>query len=384
MANDMTVALTSGQRLQGVRSQRIRTNFAERQAYVQSSTIDMKIPSDTAIKRAILVVRGSFRVTYAAGSPVADETGFIGRIINRIECVEGNDTFKAIHPAIARRLSKMLNGQALRRAYATSASTPTSELPTTECPESGPAFVYPATTQTVYFEEAMAVDFEDPFAYGFGKQASIWVTKGKQNCRFRITTGSLASLQRDESSPVSITYDQLNINMSLVLVESPNVEEPSGRPFPVYKESLIPVLLQAGAGGQSFELPKGGIYLGAALLVRNSSVNHTLSDTAVRNWKITGNGERDFLNSDFKELQMFNEDWIGQVGNNMVASKRALTGFAYANFRLDGDISGSGIPSLDLSNLISYWDTRGPSDGDAETGPFTILLALQELRLRSV
>lgn len=372
-------------RLVSIKAQRQRTIYEERKKWAEGSTLDIRVPNDTTAKRGTLKVKGRFRVNYASGSPIADEGGFASRIFNRIDVSDGGDTFKNIDALIAAKIEQIVTGVRPSKCYSTSASAPTTTVPTTSCPESGPAFVYPATTQYVHFEEDIEINFEHLFAYGFGKQATLWCTKNKNNCRIKIGCGSLANLQRKESSPVAITYDNIDIDISFTMTELPHVDQDPAKPFLLFKEHILPLRIPVGASNAGIEIPKSvGKITGIGLLVRNSSANRLLSDTALKQFKLSGNGQRDFINADFRELQSSTHGAFGVSENRRASSKQSMTGFAFYNAIADGDLANYGIPVGELDNLTAYFDVNGPTDTDAEAGTdIEVLMLIQEIRQRS-
>lgn len=378
-------AASSMERLVRIRAQKQRTLYEETKKYAEGSTLEFKLPNDTVIKRATMKVKGYFRVNYSSGSPVADEGGFASRIFNRIDASDAGDTFKNIDALIASKIEHLVGSARPVRCYSTSAGVPTTGVPTTECPVSGPAFVYPATTQYINFEEDIEINLEHLFAYGFGKQATLWSTKNKNNCRVKVLCGALKNLQRAESSPVAITYDAINIDITLTLTELPHVEEDPKAPFLVFKEHLLPLQIPTGATQAYVEIPKSvGKITGIGLLVRNSSANKTLSDTALKSFKLLGNGQREFVNASFRELQSSTENAFGVADNKRATSKKALTGFAFYNAIADGDLANYGIPVGELNNLIAYFEAAGAGDLDAEAGSnIEVLMLIQEVRQRT-
>jgi hypothetical protein len=362
-----------------VRVKQFRTEFQERQTWSSGKTIPFRYPLGTVSKRFLISVRGYFQVTFT-GLPIFDEAGFLGRIIQRIDVLDGGTTIKSIDPTLARRMAHLINGKPFRRRYATSAAVPTTTTMTTEASLAGAPMTCPATTQWINFEEELIVDFEDPLAYAFGKQGSLWSTKGKNNCRVNVVCSFLKNLEEAGGSSDCV-YSNDNITMSITPIDVPYVVEDPKNPFWVLKETLIPFRIPTGSQDYGFDLPTGGLIVGAGLLVRNSATTKKLSDTAVKNWKILANNSHYLLNADFRELQGINVDEFGCADNLMANGRHSLQGFAYYNARADGLSDGArGIPTDNLSTIKMLFDTRGSSDGDPETGNIDVIISLQELR----
>jgi hypothetical protein len=357
----------------------MRTEFQERQSFAEGKTIPFRYPLGTVSKRFLLTVRGYFQVTYTS-APTFDEAGFLGRLIQRIDVLDGGTTIKSIDPTLARKLSHLINGKPFRRRYATSASAPTTTVMTTEAALAGAPMTCPATTQYISFEEELVVDFEDPLAYAYGKQLTLWNTKGKNNCRVNVVCSTLKNLEEAGGSS-DCAYTNSNITMSITPIDVPYIVEDPKSPFWVLKETLIPFRIPAGSQDYGFDLPTGGLIIGAGLLVRNSANSKKLSDTAVKNWKILANNSHYLLNADFRELQGINVDEFGCADNLMASGRHSLQGFAYYNARADGITDGArGIPTDNLNTIKMLFDTRGSSDGDSESGNIDVLISLQELR----
>lgn len=361
-----------------IASQRYRSIYQERQAFAEGTVKEFKIPTDTVSKRAVLRVSGSFQITHS-GAPTVDEGGVLGRILSLIQVSDGNDQWKNIDPLMQRKFAHLVTGKLPLRRYATGASAPTS--PTAEMATAGAPFSMPATTQYVYFEEELPIFFEDILAYGLGKQATLWDTKGNVGARIRVTCGTIANLAQAGALGTGVSYSNISINMDLILVEVPHESNDPKNPFLRLKQALIPFSVPPGSQAYGFELPKTrGKILDCAFLVRDSSSSALLSDTAIKKVRMIADGNDARLDANFRDLQATNRQH-GYADNVMASGRHSMQGFAFANFRQDGDIAKSGIDLSQLSNLVVNFDASSSTDSPAESGTsISVLVAYTELR----
>ena len=362
-----------------IQAQSYATLSSERQTWAEGALKEFKVPSDTCVKRAILRIHGTFQLTHG-GAGVFDEAGFAGRLISLIQLAQGNDTFKNIDPTIARRMQHLISKSPPRKRYATGASAPV--IPTAEAADSGAPLAWPTSTHYIYIDEEISIDLEDPLASDFQqKQATLWSTHGKNNCRVRVQCAALSNLSEAGNLGTSAVYGSANINMDLTLVTVPHVRENPKSPFLVLQESLLTLSVPSGSTNAQIQLPKSASkILGMAFQVRDTSSNSKMSDTAIKRVRLSGNGSRNFLDVAFKDLQRINVETFGPEGNRMASGRHNLQGCAMASFRRDGDIASNGIPG-DLDSLILGFESSGSADtGMTESGNINVLVAIQELR----
>lgn len=365
--------------LSAVPAQCHRTYFQEQQKFEEGQVKEFKVSSDTKSKRFVLRAWGTFKLTYS-GAPTFDEAGFLGRILNLIQVSDGNDTFKNIDPTIARRLAHLRNGKPPRRRYATGASKPA--VPTAEMALAGAPITAPTSTYYVYFEEELPINLEDEFAYLLGKQVTLWNTSGNQAARVRVICGSLSNLAEANGAGTGVTWnDDYSINMEISAVETPDVIEDPTKPFWVLKETLHNLTVPSGSTGYGFQIPQSsGRILGMSCLVRDTSSAKKFSDTAIKRMRLIANNSRQFVDGSFQSIQAQNVESFGPADNIMASGRHSLQGFAFMNFRKNGDIVNSGIPIGALDSLILSFDSAGAGDSPSESGDIKVLLAIQELR----
>lgn len=369
-----------GLRLQTIAAQGYRTISQERQSFAEGQVKEFKLPTDTTIKRFVLRVHGYFKITYSS-APTFDEAGFLGRILSLIQVSDGNDTFKNIDPVHARRMAHLVRGVPPKRRYATGAAI--QYVATADASIAGAPLSPPTSTHYIYIDEELPIEIEDPMAYGFGKQATLWSTKGNNACRVRVICGSLSNLA-EAGAGGDATYSEINLNMDLSFVEVPHIDENPKAPFLSVHEALYNLQIPVGSTAYGFELPKSkGKLLNMSLAVRNSATAKKFSDTAVKKVRVVGNNSRNFLEANWMDLQGMNKQAFGPGDDQMTSGRHPLQGFALANFIQDGNIQEYGIPMDELSNLIVNFDTSGSSDNPAESGStIGVTLAVRELRQR--
>lgn len=365
-----------------IQCQEYKTISQENQSYAEGALKEARLPSDTTIKRLIVRVFGTFQITHS-GAPTFDEGGFLGRIISFIQLSEGNDTFKTIDPLMHRRLQALWGRKAPSRRVGTGATAAAATAAAAEASAQGAPSAAPVTGHYIFIDEFVAIDLEDPLASDNAqKQATLWSTQGKNNCRVRVQCGTIANLAEAGALGTGVSYGNINLTIETTLVTVPHVKENPKFPFLVYQESLIPINVPAGSTSFGFQMPKSASkILGLSFLVRDTSASLKLSDTAIKKLRLTGNNSRFFLDSSWKGLQGVNQETYGPADNNMVAGRHSLSGFASASFRRDGDIANNGIPS-DLDSLILGFEASGSSDTPSESGNIQLLVAVQELRSR--
>lgn len=362
-----------------IQAQEYKTLSQETQTFAEGQLKEFKMQSDTTVKRMIIRVWGTFRITHA-GVPTYDEGGFLGRMLSFLQVSQGNDAFKSIDLLMARRLQHIFSKKPPSRRWGTGA-TAVAAVATAEASLSGAPMTAPATGQFIFIDEELSIDLEDPLASDFmQKQATLWSTHGKNNCRVRVQCGTLAGLHEFGAGGTSVVYDNISIQMELTLVTVPHVRENPKAPFLVYQESLLSIPVSSGSSNFGYQLPKStSKILGMGFLVRDTSGNKKLSDSAIKRLRLKANNSREFLDTTFRGLQRMNLETFGPADANMVASRHPLQGFAYASFRRDGDIVNNGIPA-DLDSLVLSFESSGSGDTPSESGTIEVTVALQELR----
>ncbi len=357
--------------------------------FAESTTKTLDIPRDTVIKHAIIRMDISFSVPYSSGSPISDAAGVMERLIPRIDVVaNGQDTIKSVSPYLMSRQQLLLQGNLAERAYSTSAAAPTTRLAQTE-KTYGEPFVYPATTNFVLVNESIIIYFEMPHAYTFGRESTMFNTKGLASAEFRFTFGSLSAVQRAESSPVSITYGLDVGNVVVTLVEAQHIAREAR--FNYFKETVKSFNFTGEQRDFNIELSRGGFLTGLMLQVRNGDANKSLSDIAVTDVSLLINGQRIVQKTKFIPLQQGNRARFGinaAKGSASAGATHVLQGFAFMNLLLNGDIRtalntqmNAGVDQLYLQ--VSTAPASG-TDAATYTNPVELRLLQQEISGPSV
>lgn len=345
--------------------------------YVPGSTVSVKIPTDTAIKRMIVRLVGSTQCTYT-GSPVASPQGYLGRLCNRVSIVaNGRDTIKNLNPYMSRCLQLLNKGVAGNRSFSLSASAPTSLIAGTERVQ-GPAFDYPATTEYLVLNETMEINFEHPLAYGQGKQASIFYTKNLSSAEMTFDFAPIERLQQDGGA-VSVAYANANFDLEITIIESQSVEEDPKNKFLLFKEvhSVQPI------GGQvsdlSFKLTRGNNLTGLSFLALNGDSNQSLSDAVIKNLKVLFNSREPVQECSWRGLQDDNRMRYG-VDAWKTSGNHPQKGFAHMNFMQYG-LAATGLPTQAFNELELRIDSAASTGVDAATYtvPAQLMVVTHEL-----
>lgn len=361
-------------------SSEARRRFSVPYASGRPTTFDL--PRDTVLKRIDWRLEGYWSNTYASGSPIAHSQGVADRICPNLDIViDGQRVVKSISPYMQQMLNHLYSGNRPRRAYTNTASAavPTTLRAGTET-VSGAAFVYPATTFYTLINEAWSMFFEQPWAYSFGAMATLLNIKNVSSAVARFNFVDISNIQRDESSPVSITYGDINLNFILQLIEAREVA--SEQNFFDFKETYKEIQVSAQATNLLIDLPRGNGISGIALLTQNGDANRSLNDRSIRSLQLQVNGANIVQRTEFVDLQESNQVRYG-ANDPMASSDHSLEGFAYMNLLKSGDIRSalnssisSGVDQVQLS--VDTASTTAP-DAATYTNPIKIKVWTQEI-----
>lgn len=345
----------------------VHTSEARRTLPVQSykndgQSIVFDLPLDTAIKRANIRCYGYFSVTYASGSPIADSAGFSGRLLARCDVVAaGGDTVKSIDPYMMQKQQLLLNTIMPRRAYATSASQPTSLRAQTDS-SSGAPFVYPATAQFVVINEAFTLYFEHPWIYNAqGGRQTLLYTRGMNSCQLVLQVGAVANLQRAETSPVAVTYGSVSLSFEVQLIENPWVVEDPKDPFLYFREITKHAFFSGETRNGIVDVKTGGMITGFHFLVRNGDVNKSLSDIALTRMRLKANTSNTIADVTFLGQQEENISRYG-VDSKLSSGVHSLSGYCYLGLMSNGAVQ-TALDSSRYSTLVLDMDTASGSVG---------------------
>lgn len=339
----------------------------------------LDLPRDTVLKRMSVRLSGSFSVTYASGSPVFNARGMMALLCPRFDIViDGQRVVKSIDFYMQQLLNTIYTGDRPRRAYATSASAFTTLLAATEW-ESG-TVAYPATTQFVLINEVATVYFENVFAPDFGKEATLLNIKQVSSAEARFNFGAIDSLQRDETSPVAVTYGSIDLNYQVTLIESRDI--PADAQFLDFKETIARETFTGEVRARLVDLPRGNALAGVAMLARDGDANRSLRDRAFRDLQLLINGQQIIQSTTFDELQDDNEGYNG-CRDVRASSRHTLEGFSFMRLIKNGDIRTALNTAIQAGvDQVQLSVTSAPSSGvDAATytNPVELTVWRQEI-----
>ena len=343
-----------------------------------SGSTQVDIPKDTVIKRLNIRVVAYTVTTYASGSPIGHSEG-IGRLLARVEVVaEGSRTIKSVYSYHQRMINFLVRGDLPERAYLENGSN--TRLATKES-ENGAAFVYGSTTQNLLLNESFDICFENPWAYSENdKMASLFNTKGLSSAILKATWNDISNIQRDESSPVSITYSSSDVSLKSSIIEAQSI--PAEQQFFDHKESFATETFSGQTTRRQIKLSTGNLFCGIAFLVRNGDANKLLSDVALTDIELRINGQRVLAQTNMLQLQQRMRARLGLRAPKTTGAHN-LKGFAYLNLLNGGQIASAlntaksaGVDTLDL-----YVSTASSSGNDAATYTNPVELAYQTVEL---
>lgn len=346
----------------------------------------LDLPKDTVIKRIELRLSGSFDVTYAAGAPISSPTGFLSRILpGGVSVVaDGSRYIKSVDAYLQRMSALMHTAQLPERAFSNSVAAPTTNLGQTESQYDEP-FTYPATTNFVVINESFTISFECEWAYAYGRQSTLFNTKGLSSAVLQFSFGPIESVQADVAAPVTITYGNISLNIVATLVTSPDV--PREQKFMDFRESFKRESFSGETRARAVECPKGNFLAAIEFLVNNGDAGLTLSDVALREIELRMNGSRVIQSTSFLALQQGYRMSRGIGSPKSTAGANGVThimqGYAPMVLLKNGDLRtmldtrrGSGVDQLQL-----YLTTAAATGIDAATytNPVVATLAFGEI-----
>lgn len=351
-------------------------------AFVQNGNATVLIPRDTVLKRAHIYLEGSATATYAAGSPVASPYA-IDKLLTRLDVIiDGQRTVKSITPSIMEKLNTLYCGIRPKRAYGLPGATLNTLIASTETP-SGPAFVYPTTTEYLVWNEEFVLWFELPpwaMAYEAGRSSTLLNCKNVSSAEMRFNFGAIENVQQDGGA-VSITYGGVDLKFIPTIVEAREV--PSDQIFFDFKETMSRQSYTSEQREAQIQLPRGNKLLGVGVQVRNGDSARSLVDRGIRNMQLVINGQSVLQRSTFRENQIALKSRYG-ASDDSASGKHTLEGFAYINLLQSGYLGSSLNTSIgagvDTVNLVidSAPDASGIDDATYTNGLEVTVLA-QEL-----
>lgn len=286
------------------------------------------------------------------------------------------------------RLLNLLSREAFpERAYSSSASAFTTALAQTEAAY-GAQFVYPATTQNVLVNETIEIPFEYPFdAFSDQKMATWFDTRGLSSSDIRFSFGDVSNFQREESSPVSITYGSVAATLQVLTVEAPGAL-PRGNKTLDYKQTVRRTQISGQVRDLLIDLPRGNRIAGIHVICRNGDSNRTLSDTVISDMALIVNGQR-LIGRFGSMLSLQNANRIryglqnAGKGSSSAGVTHPLQGYCYIGLAQNGMLETALDASIQAGtdNLQLSVSTQASSGTDAATytNPVEVSLMVDEL-----
>jgi hypothetical protein len=338
----------------------------------------VRLPTDCALKRLNIRLSGSFKVTYASGSPVFDVYGVFNQLVPTVQVVlDGKDVIKSLSPFQCQQLSYMLMGQVPEQRYSTSASAFTTKIAGTD----GRPGAYPATTQYVLDNEQISLFFEDLWAYSYGADVTVLNLRRTTNPELRFQFASYGAMQDPNSSSVSVTYaaDQA-LTIDVTTVEAQDIDV--NAVFPIFKEYALSKSYNSQQTGSAIDLNTGNALQGIMFIVRDGDTVKSLSNKALTRVQLRLNGTRVIRDTSFLQLRAENQARRAIAAPTSSGISR-LDGTAYMQCMKNGDIRNT----IDLSREAGVYqaqvlvDTAPSSGTDAATytNNVDINLVVQEL-----
>jgi len=309
------------------------------------STISLDVPRDSVFKHLAVTIDGAIQTTYASGSPVADATSTMNRLINNIQVVEnGSFTIKNITPWFLQIQSLLATSNfSVRRSRAGAAAID----PLNVTVDGG--FVFGTTTQYTTLIETVLVSFENVLA-SQGREETWWDTRGLASAEIKFNTSEYSNLlEYSNAAPVVWSNSTLTIRTSTI--ETQNV--PLEASFSYWKQTVKEALFSGVADDQLIDINRGNFLQGLMLLVRNGGTTRPLSNSLLTSLKLIINGTNFIQNTTFSELQRKNTARYG-INAPFVSNASLFQGAAYMD--LLTPLSGNKYGALGTAQ-----DVRAPA-----------------------
>lgn len=346
-------------------------------SYVENQPQRVKLPTDTALKRLNVRLSGSFSVTYASGSPVADASGIFNRICPTVEVsVDGQALIKSMQPFAYQQMQYFLRGILGEQRYSTSSSAPTTKIGLTD----GTLGAFPATTYYVVINECITIDFEDKWAYEYGSDLALLNLKRSSNPELRFYFSSFANIQDANSSSVSVTYAANTLQFDITTVEAQDVGIDDQ--FFILKEYQLSKQFSAQSQDAVFDLNCGNLVQGMLFIVRNGDASKSLSNKPLTRIQLRLNGVVTIADTTLLELQSSNRARRG-IYAPTASNVSRIDGCAYLPLMRNGDIrtclntsTEAGVKQLQL--LLTTASSSG-NDAATYTNPVEVTVIVQEV-----
>lgn len=296
-----------------------KTRLIEQGILNASSSVSIDVMKDTVYLHWLFEVFGSVQTTYASGSPVADDTSIMSRLISFIKVDAGGDyVLKNINPWFL-HMQSLIGSGVFNNRFCETGATPQNphELDTDA------KFVYGSTTQYTTFSEAVLISFENVLA-NQGRKDTWLDARGLSSLTCELNTLALSNLlEAGNNAPV--VYSNADIKYRLTSIETQQV--PLNVKFSVWKQSQRTVPL-VGAGEAVFDIVKGNYLQSIAFLVRDGNTGKSLSNAAVEQIAYIINGDKYPQQTTFQDIQKRNRERYG-INAPFIGGASVMDGFCY-------------------------------------------------------
>lgn len=345
----------------GSRTQRI---LAQEQ-FVNGKLITIPVPRNSCYIGFYVRIVGSFKATWASGTPQPRVEGLLDSVVKRIDVAEnGGDIFKSVKPHFLAIQDLLTQGVENERYCEVTASPMANKHPTVRS-----GVVYGTTGQTINVRESVYLAFEHLHCEpGFGRELTWWNTRKLSAADLKIQCGNIADILR-EGNATNVTYSDVDLMFEITAIE--NTQVPAETPFHVWKQTFHEKKFKGQTRDSSHEIPKENFLSGITFYTTNGDAARLPTNDLIDTYSIRMNGITAQQKTSFKALQAMNRRENGATAEFAAGSSR-LDGIAFANMLNERKINSAlpakramGVDSLDLMIDTNSFATYSPNEATA-------------------
>lgn len=362
-------------------------------------TGNTRVPTDTVLKRMLIKLSLVTQVTYSSGSPLTSYQGVFDRICNRVEVnVNGNRIIKSVRPHL-QRLHNMLIADAIpRRSVQIGSAAPTNTRAAFEWLSGQVA--YPVTTHYISFQEAIELNFENPWGYGGSRSVSELDIRDAASCDLNFYWNAVTNIQGDASSQATVTYANSVVTVTPMIIENrARLRPDAGDTLFDYVETSFSRTYTGQANNQQIDLQTGNFLMGLGVYVNNGDGALTPQENLLSQMSLQINGataiQGPLAHQDLQDenvLRFGCEDSMGlgaidSANANAVvtsAGYHPLQGFGMMNLVRNGDwntaINTSRQAGVDSIKLQFNTASSSGTDNATYTNPLAVTVHTHEIR----
>ena len=301
--------------------------------FEQGSQISIDIPRDSVYKHLQVRLSGAVATTYASGTPVADDTATMNRLVNSFDIVSnGSFTIKNVTPWMLHVQQLYATSQlGVRRALV--GATPTDNV------SADGKFQYGTTGQFTSVVESVLISFENVLA-GKGRMSTLWDTRGLSSAELKISTNSFSNLQ-GYGNTAPVDYGTSTMKFEVETIETQNL--PQNVYFSYFKQTTKQVDFTAQTSDFLVDINRGNYLQGLMIEARDgasgsatTATGRVLSNNLVTDLKLIINGVNFIQNTKFADLQDKNRNRFG-INAGFTGNKSYLDGMAYMDLLTPAD-----------------------------------------------